>query len=876
MRIKSKTTLCFVFNAIAFSFLVATLLFWVNVATAASTTTAVSATTSAAQVVSTTTTTGAVGASFLFLGNQNITPVVFVEDNAPAGIAVDIVKALEPYLSKPVEIRAMDWPTAQALVADGKADALIQINPTEERKNIYDFSNQLLESQFSVFTRTDRVDVSGISSLHGLRVGVEKGGLPEQTLAAHPEIQLIIISDFIDGFNRVSDGTLDAVVVDYRVGSYILAKNNIQDIRATAEAVAFSYSAIAVKKGNTKLLGEINVALQKIKANGMYQAILNKWKPTEVVFQTQDQITHEIYIAVIVVLSILFILIISWSIVTNRELAKRKKAETYSEKLISGANAMIIGLDINGNVTIFNEAAEEVSGYKKAEVMGRNWFELVVPRERFPEVWKAFAEFQKQGKSIVGEFQNPILTKRGEERIIEWRNSDLLDSGRVVGTISYGIDITERKRAEEELKQLSQRNEKILNSAGEGIYGTDVNGNIVFINTSAAKLLGYDAREMLGKNSHQLFHHTKPDGSPYPFGECPLHKSLTTGEVVRGQNEVFWTHDGKPIDIEHVNAPLVDGGKVVGGVVVFGDITERKQAEKAVHESQEKFFVAFNSSPDLMAITRVSDGKILEINGGYSQMLGFSREESIGKTTAELSIWAKNSDRAKFVAALKKDGQVLDFETALRRKDGTTVTVIDSARTFDLQGEACILSTAHDITDRKKMEEKMRENAEELIKAQRLGRIGNWDWDIATDKITWSEEYYRLIGFDPTQPPPNYEDHLKVYTAESAARLDAAVKKNTKTGEPYELDLEFANPKTSTRWITARSETKRDANGKITGLRGTAQDITERKMNEERLKELDKLKDDFLMVTTHELKSPLLPIKAQSQMLLAGDYGKIS
>jgi len=139
---------------------------------------------------------------------------------------------------------------------------------------------------------------------------------------------------------------------------------------------------------------------------------------------------------------------------------------------------------------------------------------------------------------------------------------------------------------------------------------------------------------------------------------------------------------------------------------------------------------------------------------------------------------------------------------------------------------------AKEINERKEAVERLHESGKELNEAQRLGRIGNWNWDIATDTISWFEEYYRIFGLDPAQRPPKYEEHLKAYTPESAARLDAAVKINTQSGKPYELDLEIANPKGSARWITARSETKRDIQGKIIGLRGTAQDITERKRAE--------------------------------------------
>lgn len=263
----------------------------------------------------------------LFLGNSNIAPVVFLEGTTPKGVVVDIVRALALHISQPIEIKAMNWSEAQTLVARGEADALIQINPTEERLKIYDFSDNLLESKFSIFTGSNTLGLSGVESLRGRKIGVESGGLPQKVLITDPQIHLFIIPNFSDGFYRIQEGSLDAVVVDYRVGSYVLAKNNIQNIKVTGEPVAFSNSSIAVKKGNTKLLNEINAALKIIKEDGTYQTILDSWKPKEGRFQTWEQVTEQTYLVGILISCIIILFSIIWIMSMKKDLSRRKEAE---------------------------------------------------------------------------------------------------------------------------------------------------------------------------------------------------------------------------------------------------------------------------------------------------------------------------------------------------------------------------------------------------------------------------------------------------------------------------------------------------------------------------------------------------------------------
>lgn len=165
------------------------------------------------------------------------------------------------------------------------------------------------------------------------------------------------------------------------------------------------------------------------------------------------------------------------------------------------------------------------------------------------------------------------------------------DQGIICGLRGTAQNITERKMAEQELKRMTLRYEMILNSAGEGIFGTDSDGSLLFMNAAAQSVLGLQMADILGKDSHALFHHTRADGTPYPLAECALHASLKSGMVSRRGDDIFWATDGRMIPVEYTSAPLLDGGSTIGAVIVFRDTTERKLAEeeiRALNENLEK------------------------------------------------------------------------------------------------------------------------------------------------------------------------------------------------------------------------------------------------------------------------------------------------
>ena len=136
------------------------------------------------------------------------------------------------------------------------------------------------------------------------------------------------------------------------------------------------------------------------------------------------------------------------------------------------------------------------------------------------------------------------------------------------------------ERAEAELKDAYLENEMILNSVGEGLVGMDQEGMFTFINPAGSNLIGYQSEEVKGKNLHNLIHHKKPDGTPYPQEKCPMDSTLKTGAISQVADEVFWTKNGEPLPVEYMTTPIKKNDQIVGAVGLFRDITDKSERSR--------------------------------------------------------------------------------------------------------------------------------------------------------------------------------------------------------------------------------------------------------------------------------------------------------
>jgi signal transduction histidine kinase/ABC-type amino acid transport substrate-binding protein len=286
----------------------------------------------------------------IFLGNHRLPPMNYLENDQAKGLTVEIVEAMAERMERPVLIELMVWAEAQHLVLAGEADALIQINFTEERELLYDFSDPLLETEFAIFIPADKPGITNILDLRGLTVATEAKGFSIFVLERDPLINIRTVPDLLSGFNLLNEGSVDAVVGDRWVGTYTLAENNIKGVAIANHPIDINYSSIAVKKGNAALLAEINRALEEIKQDGTYQRIIDRWQAQEVVYQTVEQERQQrLIIAVFLaalLLALAFVLILLYTVKRSKRAEEALQQEKVFQEILLDLAAGFINVPL--------------------------------------------------------------------------------------------------------------------------------------------------------------------------------------------------------------------------------------------------------------------------------------------------------------------------------------------------------------------------------------------------------------------------------------------------------------------------------------------------------------------------------------------------
>jgi PAS domain S-box-containing protein len=357
---------------------------------------------------------------------------------------------------------------------------------------------------------------------------------------------------------------------------------------------------------------------------------------------------------------------------------------------LTRASAESICVSERGRILDANDQLIALFGYSREELVGREIRTLVTP-----EWHERVVERLRRGTEGLIELQ--ILRKNGTPVDVEVRSKNSIWEGRTVRMTAL-TDITERKRSAAALLASENRFRTLIEQAPVAVSISRA-GMTMYVNQKFLQVYGYqDTSEVVG---HPIYDHWAPEFRTVI--EERVRKRVRGEPAPMEYEGLAQRKDGLAFPV-HINVAPVQLPDGPAWLAFIADITERKRAEQALRESEEKFSKAFRASPDGLSITETETGRFIEVNDGYCRLFGYRREEMLDHTAIELHVWENPQDRVRLVDELKKNGIVRNCEIRTRTQAGSLKLILISAEPIELAGKSCVVSVLHDITDRRRAE----------------------------------------------------------------------------------------------------------------------------------------------------------------------------
>ncbi len=405
---------------------------------------------------------------------------------------------------------------------------------------------------------------------------------------------------------------------------------------------------------------------------------------------------------------------------------EKKRAEQY----LDIAGVMFAVVDKDETIGLINKKGCDLLGYNAKELIGRNWFDILIPRKIRRDIREVFQKLMSGDVKPVEYYTNVLINKKGEERLFSFHNTVIKDkNGQINGILSSAEDVTERVMAEEALRNSEQRFKALIESTSDWIWEVDENAVYTYVSPRIKDLLGFETEEVIGKTPFDLMSPDEAKRMGNKFADI-----VKAGKPFNGLENVNLDKNGRQVIIETSGVPISDvNGDFRGYRGIDRDITERRKAEETIKESEIRYRALFEGSADGIIIADVETKKFEYVNESFCKMLGHDKEAI--RKMGVLDIHPKESlDHVidEFMAQANGE-KTLAQDIPCLKKDGTILYADINTQPLVMGGRKYNVGFFRDITERKRAEKENAALEDQLRQGEKLRAVGELAGGIAHD-----------------------------------------------------------------------------------------------------------------------------------------------
>jgi PAS domain S-box-containing protein len=523
-------------------------------------------------------------------------------------------------------------------------------------------------------------------------------------------------------------------------------------------------------------------------------------------------------------------------------ITQRKQAEAEQQQILKRLSdlefaldqaAIVATTDAQGKIVHVNDRFCEISQYSREELLGKT-HQLVNsgyhPRSFFQDLWQTIST----GQIWKGEIKN--RAKNGSKYWVDTAIVPFVDDdGQPFQYMSIRFEVTERKQAEVALRQSEEQNRAILSAIPDMMAVINVDG--IYERISPNRFNG----EVILKTVNDVGMHVTdvlpPDAAAANLST--MLKTLETGKMQMYEQQLQF---GNRIQYEEVRMVPYRHDQVL---CMVRNISDRKEAELALQESQQFIQQIADSSPNVIYIYDLVQQRNLYVNREVSSFLGYTSEEVIERIDQAIENLMHPDDAVRAVQHFAKlttlsDGAIAEFEYRMQHKSGEWRWFFSRDTVFKRGADGRvtqIVGNAQDITARKQTEAALKESERFLSMALSAARAGVWEWDVITNRTYWSDENFRLMGYEPGSVVTDYDTWLTAVHPDNRKQVDAYIASVVETMGELNLEYRVLLADGSVRWLNNIGQIVQNEQGNPIGMHGIQIDITDRKRAEIQLQE---------------------------------------